>query len=422
MRLPMRFFVSPLFFLTFLAAWGMATLEGVEPAWPNVADPLAGMGVNIHFTDAPAAELEMLAGAGFRWVRMDLTWEKTEKQPGVYDFAAYDRLLASLDKFHIRALFILDYANRLYDNGLATHTDAGRAAFARWAVAAATHFQGRGVIWEIWNEPNGGWFWKPKANADDYAKLALAVSQAIHQAAPGEIIVGPALAGTKLDFLEVVAKAGALADWSGITIHPYLRGGPETYGPAYDQTRQLIRKYAEPSQRIDVMCGESGYSTTWVDEPTQGKYLARLFLFDVMSGVPLTIWYDWHDDGLDPKNKEHHFGIVHHDYHAGGAQAYDPKPAYDAAWTYAHELTGFRFKERVKADSGDDYLLAFTKDATECLVAWTAATTPHDVTFSLPDGVYIVTSYDGKKRVEATASGGKLTLKLDGGPQYVRRK
>ena len=398
----------------------MAALEGAEPAWPDPADPLAGMGVNIHFTDAPAGELEMLAWAGFRWVRMDLTWAKTEKPPDVYDFAAYDRLLANLDRFHIRALFILDYANPLYDNGLATHTDAGRAAFARWAVAAVTHFQGRGVIWEIWNEPNGGWFWKPKANADNYAKLALAVSQAIHQAAPGEIIVGPALSGTKLDFLEVVAKARALADWSGITIHPYLRGGPETYGPAYDQTRQLIRKYATPGQRIDVMCGESGYSTTWVDEPTQGKYLARLFLFDVMSGVPLTIWYDWHDDGINPKDREHHFGIVHHDYHAGATQVYDPKPAYDAALTYAHELAGVRFKERIKTTSGDDYILTFTKGTTECVAAWTTASTPHDVTIPLPDGVYTVISYDGKSHTEATATGGTLTLRLDGGPQYLQ--
>jgi hypothetical protein len=26
-------------------------------------------------------------------------------------------------------------------------------AFARWAAAAARHFQGRHIIWEIWNEP-----------------------------------------------------------------------------------------------------------------------------------------------------------------------------------------------------------------------------------------------------------------------------
>src|SRR4029079_12333674 len=99
-------------------------------------------------------ELEMLAAAGFRFVRMDFTWAGTEPAPGRYNFSAYERLLAALDRHHIRAVLILDYSNRLYDDDLAPHTAEGRAAFARWAAAAASHFKGRGVVWEIWNEPN----------------------------------------------------------------------------------------------------------------------------------------------------------------------------------------------------------------------------------------------------------------------------
>ncbi len=176
------------------------------------------------------------------------------------------------------------------------------------------------------------------------------------------------------------------------------------------------------NQQIDVMCGESGYATTWVDESTQGKYLARLFLFDVMSGVPLTIWYDWHDDGLDPLDQEQHFGIVRHDYLSGAAQVYDPKPAYDAAMTYSHELEGFRFKERVKTELGNDFILSFAKDATQCLVAWTSSTTSHEVKIRTPDGIYTATSYDGKRQMEVATSGGIITLKIDVAPQYFKRK
>jgi len=45
---------------------------------------------------------------------MDFGWEATEKKKGEYDFSAYDRLVAALDKFKIRAVFILDYGNPLY--------------------------------------------------------------------------------------------------------------------------------------------------------------------------------------------------------------------------------------------------------------------------------------------------------------------
>jgi hypothetical protein len=413
--------VSLVLCLIFVA---QAYRAAAQTGLPDSRDPLAGMGINIHFTDPRPGDLEMLSQAGFRWVRMDLHWDKTEKTAGVYDFSAFDRLLARLDQFHIRALLILDYANPLYDDGKPTCTDAGRAAFARWAVAAVTHFKNRGIIWEIWNEPNGDWFWKPKANADDYAKLALTVSKAIHDAAPQEVIVGPGLSGFDMKFVEVAARLGVLTYWSAITIHPYTRQSPETYQKAYDETRQLIAKYALPGQKIAVVCGESGYSTAWpeINNETQGKYLARLFLFNVISDVPLTIWYDWHDDGGNLKDQESNFGTVHFDYHANASPVYEPKPAYLAAQTYARELAGYRFKERLKTDSLGDYVVSFAKENTEraCLVAWTTVATPHQVKIALPNGTYEITSYDGKKRTETAVVDGSLALTVDGGPAYIQ--
>ena len=264
--LPRRF---ALFFAVFCLTGAPSWAETTH--WPDRSDPLAGMGVNIHFTNAQPGELEMLSQAGFRWVRMDFSWSQTERTAGVYDFSAYERLLDQLDQFHIRAMLILDYTNPLYDANKPSHTDQGRAAFARWAVAAVQHFQNRGVLWEIWNEPNGAWFWKPKANAGDYARLALTVSRAIQVTVPDAQVAGPALNGTDLDFLKVTARAGVLPYWCGITIHPYIRGGPENYAAVYRQVRQVIRTSTKSDQQIDVMCGESGYSTSWAGVPTRRR-------------------------------------------------------------------------------------------------------------------------------------------------------
>lgn len=33
--------------------------------------------------------------------------------------------------------------------------------FAHWAAAAAQHFRGRGILWEMYNEPNIR-FWRPE--------------------------------------------------------------------------------------------------------------------------------------------------------------------------------------------------------------------------------------------------------------------
>jgi len=407
------------------ATFGLGTLfaHGEKFGLPDASDPLAGMGVNIHFTDPRPGELEMLTRAGFRWVRMDFAWMATEKKAGVYDFSAYDRLLASLDKFHLRALLILDYGNGLYEkNAAAPHSDEARAAFARWAVAAVTHFKGRGVLWEIWNEPNGDWFWTPRVNPEDYAKLALVVNKAVHEAAPDELIAGPALSGIQLYFVDVLGREGVLGDWAALTIHPYLHGGPETYGPTYVRARDLLKKYTKPGQQIDLVCGESGFCSTWpgLNETKEAQFLPRLFLFDVLSGVPLTIWYDWHDDGADPVNQENSYGIVHFDYHPGRSEIYDHKPAYDAAQTYFHALEGYLLKERITLASENDYVLFFTKDGKPCMVAWTTAPNSHVVKIPMSDGIYMATSYDGKRQMAMAATGGVLVLTLEAGPQYLK--
>src|SRR3982751_5484734 len=150
-----------------------------------------GIGVNIHFTDPQPGEMRLLAASGVRWIRTDFYWQRVEAEKGRYDFSPYDRLMTTLEQYHLRAVLILDYSNKLYDEGRSPYTAEGRAAFARWAAASAQHFRGRGILWEIYNEPNID-FWTPYPKADDYTALALECSRAIHAAAPEEPIIGPA--------------------------------------------------------------------------------------------------------------------------------------------------------------------------------------------------------------------------------------
>ena len=214
-----------------------------------------GLGVNIHFTNPVPGEMKMLAESGMRWIRMDFFWRDTERAKGVYDFAGYDTLLAALQPYHIRALLILDYDNPLYDGGLSPYSEDGRRAFANWAAAAVSHFQGRGILWEMYNEPNGG-FWKPKANTEDYIKLALAVGEAILQAAPDEAYIGPASGTIDLPFLQECFKAGLLNYWSAVSVHPYRQQNPETVANELRALRGVIAAYAPKGKRIPIIAGE----------------------------------------------------------------------------------------------------------------------------------------------------------------------
>ena len=57
-----------------------------------------GVGVNIHFTKGHERDLDLIAAAGFRFIRMDFGWESTERQKGKYDWSAYDALTADLEQ------------------------------------------------------------------------------------------------------------------------------------------------------------------------------------------------------------------------------------------------------------------------------------------------------------------------------------
>ena len=125
------------------------------------------VGVNIHFAKPLPGEMEMMHRLGVGAIRMDISWSSIEKQKGVYDFRDYDVLIKNLEQNHIRPLLILDYGNPLYaDNGTPDDPE-WRADFTRWAVATVTHFAGRHVLWEMWNEPNSTkatgtsiWLWR----------------------------------------------------------------------------------------------------------------------------------------------------------------------------------------------------------------------------------------------------------------------
>jgi hypothetical protein len=401
---------------------------GAPPVSPAAGAVPDGLGVNIHFADPRPGEMEMLVGAGFTWIRMDFGWEATEHTPGQYDFSQYDRLLATLDRHHLRAVLILDYSNHLYDDGLSPHTDEGRAAFARWAAAAAVHFKGRGVLWETWNEPNIGQFWKPKPSADDYAKLALATAKAIHEAVPDESVAGPATSRVDLPFLETCFAAGLLEHWSAVTVHPYRQEDPDTAAGDYRKLRELMAKCAPKGKPLPpIVSGEWGYSSGWkkFDEAKQGKMLPREWMTNLSEGIPLSIWYDWHDDGPDPKEPEHHFGTVRYEYHEGKDLVYAPKPAYLAARTLTTALEGFHFVRRVDVGAPDDYVLRFENGDKVRLVAWTRASEQRPVTVpaaDAPAGHYAVTGHTGEKLqgIDATAAGLKMTL--TDAPQYLARE
>jgi polysaccharide biosynthesis protein PslG len=385
-----------------------------------------GLGVNIHFTDPQPGEMKMIADAGFRWVRMDLKWDATERERGQYDFGAYDRLMTSLDQYRIRALFILDYGNPIY-GGNPPKTDEAKQAFARWAVAAAEHFANRGVTWELYNEPNINQFWPPKPNVGEYIALASLVGRAFRQQVPNEKLIGPATSGIDFDFLEACFKAGLLDYWSAVSVHPYRQEDPETAVNDYCRLRALIDNYrtargSERAREIPIISGEWGFSAVWrqMDEAKQGALFAREMLMNVANGIPLSIWYDWRDDGADPRESEHHFGLVKNSYLREQNHVYPFKPAYLAAKTLTEFLGDYRFEKRLAVGSREDYVLVFTNGNDRRFAAWTTSSTPHRIVVPVDSGSIVSVRHTGESTASIAASQRAVTIEVSTAPVYLR--
>lgn len=308
------------------------TGASLAPAGPAAADPLdgsvaQGLGIAAHWPDA--ADLDQIAQLGIGLVRTDLSWARTERTPGVYDFGAYLDMAAAMRARGLRPLFILDYGNPLHSPMVAlTHrgvaqqraaapdTPEAVAAYAAWAAAAVAAFAEFDPVWEIWNEPDHARFWPPEPDPDAYARLAGSACRAMRAASPARLtILGPAVADwIDSDYLEQVLRSEAVACFDAISVHPYqIRAVGDEDEATWGGLRRQIDA-AQPGRALPIANSEWGRSQIGgVTEAQQAAYLVRSLAVNQAAGVGLNVWYVWKDPGDSPENDQHHFGVKRYD-------------------------------------------------------------------------------------------------------------
>ena len=174
-------------------------------------------GINTAFqphTSNLEAILQKMQEAGIKWGRQDFTWRRIEKEKGQYQFQDYDRLVDLCHKYGLLLFGNLAYAPGFHD----PRTPEGVEAYCNFVRQTVKHFAGKVKFWQIWNEPNGG-FWK--GTPAEYARLLAAAGKAIHQANPDAKVLGLNMAFCDVIWAEKILNLIPYDCFDIACFHPY---------------------------------------------------------------------------------------------------------------------------------------------------------------------------------------------------------
>jgi hypothetical protein len=126
---------------------------------------------------------------------------------------------------------------------------------------------------------------------------------------------------TTYPFWDVLFELGAQTGADGLGTHLYVWAPPEQRWVDILRLRERLSKYL-PDR--DVWSTESGFSSTKLSDTTNGHepvgrerqaiQVVRQVLTEWTAGLPLQVIYDIRDDGTDPSDPEHNFGLLANDY------------------------------------------------------------------------------------------------------------
>ena len=326
-----------------------------------------GMGVYLYRRqgDGIARTARLAGDIGVKWTREEFNWGAIEREKGVLDYSHYDELVAEALKSGISVYGLLAYWNHNYTQD----TDEGRAAYYNFVRETVLRYKDRIKHWEIWNEPNIGFFPGDKEN---YFLMLRDCYKLIKDIDPSLQVLGCSTSGIDTKFIERALDAGCSFDV--LTVHPYRPNLDDKGFVGELEDTIALTKRIDGSPR-DVWITEMGWPThvyTGSTEREQSSLLVRTYA-DAASvkGVSSISWYDFINDGNNRFYNEHSFGLLWSDLR--------PKPSYIAFSTF---LTAAKDAQPARKDLGRDvFAVGFEKGDYKAQVLW-----------SKEDGLY---SYEG---------------------------
>lgn len=394
-------------------AYTLNPSASVIPGPRTSGNLLSNMGVAIHFTRDDAA-LNAASSAGFGWVRTDLFWSDIETRAGVYNWSKFDELVSALASRNMRALFILGYGNTLYTRAWNSPptTTAAIKAYGNFAEAAARHFAGKGVRFEVWNEANLTDSW----SASQYAAASKEALARVHIGDPNAQVSTTGVAGFDYSFIRGYLSQGGGTGANAVAVHPY-----DVNNPGGDLVDKLVHLRSILNQNnlssATIWNTEWGFSSTDFSpnrndgqnadaRRRQAVLAVREMLSSYAAGLPLYIYYDLRDDGTNRGEREHNFGLL--------TTSNADKPAMTAVKTMSRLTNGRTFAGFLPTAPTNLTAMRFDGANNKVVVLWLTAPRS-SVTITIPNGATVTNMLGSAVSVQNQ----RFVLRETDGPVYV---
>ncbi|URI09510.1 hypothetical protein MW290_28550 [Aquincola tertiaricarbonis] len=292
---------------------------------PATSDFVLGLGLSVNDRPLPRA-VELATALGAKSLRIDVPWAQVETSRGMYQIPAWLKdCLSKAAERNASVLLILAYGNPLYGVGKPL-TPESRRAFGEYARFVFTQLKGRVAYYDLWNEWNTHTGGAPGASAADYIQLASVVAPIAAAVDPSIRLLSGGISdlGIGRDWLKEFVGGGGLRYFHGVSIHPYnwfYKGNrtPEGAESILDEVSSTMKLDKQRGSTTPIFVTEVGWPAFegrfGRAEDEVAEFMWRfIFLAASREQIKGCWWYCLRDQGNDPSNKEHRFGLLSSSY------------------------------------------------------------------------------------------------------------
>lgn len=332
-----------------------ALLEPAGPTEGRAPGFLFSICTHTQWWSPGEQEKEVLAAAlcGAKVIRDSVEWYTLQPAADRWNFAPMDALVEAYGKVGIELQAMLAFTARWAapeklqnaQNWLEwSRCKPDSAAWRNYAATVFARYRDKIRFWEVWNEPDLVGF--NRMSLDEYVELQKIAFEEARKVSPelklltgGYATLTPHQGLKSPDFQrDNLVKAKGFYD-----IHAYHEHGSF---PAY--VRLLDEKFlpmrAGAGITVPWYANETAIHSLGGTEREQAYTLFKKLLFAWSRGAIGYTWYDLRNDGFDPKNAEHNYGMLDNEFY--------PKPVYSVYNMLAGLFREAQFRRQLEIGNG----------------------------------------------------------------------